>query len=204
MNENKLRQEKERGLVEQVQAGKDKAEDEVVKYIMPTVFLNVARRLSSNKSDITPLVNTILMSVIENIRRGQFVDGSKLRNYAGGVTNNQINLYFRKRKQQIVKTLGELPEVSVEPAYAENLDRKERIAVLRAAMMNLADKYQQVLFLRYFEERTISEVSKIIKLPPRRVSERINYSLKLLKKELHKSPDFQYFETFSYHIEKNR
>ncbi len=189
------RQEKERRLIERVIAREGNAEDEVVKYLMPAVFLNVARRLASYKTDIKPVVNEIVMAVIENIRRGQLdIERAKLRAYAYGVTNNQVNLFFRKQKQRIAINLDELPEVPVEPESPANLDRKERAADLRAAMVKLADKYQQVLFLRYFEERTIKEISEITELPPRRVSERINYALKLVKMELNKNTDFQYFE----------
>jgi DNA-directed RNA polymerase specialized sigma24 family protein len=46
----------------------------------------------------------------------------------------------------------------------------------------LDSPYREALELRYLQEFSIQEMSEKLGIPPRRVSERIHYALKLLRK----------------------
>ncbi|MDP2363750.1 MAG: sigma factor-like helix-turn-helix DNA-binding protein, partial [Ignavibacteria bacterium] len=70
---------------------------------------------------------------------------------------------------------------------------KEKI---KYALASLDEKYKEVLLLRIYEEQSIDEISENIGIEKRRVSERINYALKLLLKEFKKQNYFQYSEKF--------
>ena len=62
--------------------------------------------------------------------------------------------------------------------------------MIKKALKNLKGKYQEVLFLKFFEELSVKEISDRLNLPTRRVSERINYALKLIKKEIERTGYF--------------
>ena len=67
------------------------------------------------------------------------------------------------------------------------LEDEERAGLVRACLQNLRPPYKEALELRYFKELSIAEMSAQLGLPPRRVSERIHYALKLLRKTWKKS-----------------
>lgn len=51
--------------------------------------------------------------------------------------------------------------------------------------------------LRFFEDKSIEDISAQLKVEKRRVSERINYTLKLILKECRKQNYFQYSDDFN-------
>jgi RNA polymerase sigma factor (sigma-70 family) len=54
-------------------------------------------------------------------------------------------------------------------------------------------KYKEALELRYFKELSVPEISAQLGIPPRRVSERIHYALKLLRQAYQKKQEeYQY------------
>jgi RNA polymerase sigma-70 factor (ECF subfamily) len=73
------------------------------------------------------------------------------------------------------------------------IEREERRQELRKKLRRLEPKYQEVLYLRYFEGLSVQEIAQRLNLPPRRVSERINYATKLLQKEFKKAEIFSIF-----------
>jgi len=77
----------------------------------------------------------------------------------------------------------------------EFLDHEKK-EIIRSALSSLDDKYKEVILLRIYEEQSIDEIAKKVGIKKRRVSERINYALKLLLKELKKKNYFQYPDTF--------
>jgi len=50
----------------------------------------------------------------------------------------------------------------------------------------LKPKYKEILYLYYYKELSRDEVAKKLEISPRRVSERVNYAQKLLKKMMRK------------------
>ena len=70
------------------------------------------------------------------------------------------------------------------------LERKETQDILRNLLKKLKLKYKEVLYLKYYEELSVNEISERIKLPPRRVSERLHYGVKLLRRECKKENIF--------------
>jgi RNA polymerase sigma-70 factor (ECF subfamily) len=54
------------------------------------------------------------------------------------------------------------------------------------AIRKLKPKYREVLYLYYYKELSREEVAQKLGITTRRVSERVNYSQKLLKKLIQK------------------
>lgn len=73
---------------------------------------------------------------------------------------------------------------------SEILDTKKK-EKLTKALNKLDEKYRDVLIMRVYDELSIDEISHQIGIEKRRLSERINYALKLLLKGLKKQKYFQ-------------
>ncbi len=70
------------------------------------------------------------------------------------IATNEIRMHLRKQKQ--------LSSMDLDPASAgENMMVEEDYAALHQAILRLKPIYQAVITLRFFEEKTISEISKI-------------------------------------------
>ena len=54
--------------------------------------------------------------------------------------------------------------------------------MIAIAIKKLKPKYREVLYLYYYKDLSMEEVAEKLGISPRRVSERVNYSQKLLKK----------------------
>jgi RNA polymerase sigma factor (sigma-70 family) len=82
--------------------------------------------------------------------------------------------------------LRDAPEPADYPNPQEYIENKEREEVMAEAIKRLKPKYRQVLYLYYYKELSREEVARELGISPRRVSERVNYSQKLLKKFIKK------------------
>lgn len=189
-------QEEEKQFVKRIRQGDAEAEDEIVKYLHPSVFLNITRKLQGRPDDVELLVNDILMLVIEQMRGGKFdPERGKLRDYAGGIANNKTSKYFRQLRldAKYLKITSTLPDIPLEHEGEELMEQQEVSDRLKKAVDGLAHKYREVLELRFYREMTIEDISATISLPKRRVSERIHYAIMLLRKELQADKDFSIF-----------
>ena len=99
------------------------------------------------------------------------------------MTNNKIRDWFKRGKKEKRYLDDDPPSPEIAAATEEYLlENKELRTVLRALLKKLAPRYKEVLDKRFFEELSVQEISEQIGIPPRRVSERIHYALKCLRK----------------------
>lgn len=160
--------------------------DEKIRFI-------VYSKLSNYRSYIVDVIQDIKISVLMSIRNGNFRCESELSlgAYIYGISMNKISDLVRKvtRDVDYQDNQARFSEKSYFDKY--EVEETESRDIIRKALKNLQTKYQEVLYMKFFEELSVKEISEKLKLPPRRVSERINYALKLVKKELEKT---RYFE----------
>jgi len=184
-------------LVARIQAGEDKAEIELLKRFGPRISRKVAYRLGSGNEDWKDVAADAQMALLLSLRQGKFdVDrGVSLGAYVYGITLNKIRDYFKNKKRRPIIS-DNLPESIVTIGEAYDLERKERRTHLNRLLGSLALKYKEVLYLRFYQELSISEISQTINLSPRRVSERIHYALKLLRKKCCNKKDLSIFSGF--------
>ncbi len=86
------------------------------------------------------------------------------------IATNEITNYYRKNKNYITVDIEDLSQhqsneedVREELMRAEEeLARHEDFLKMQALMSELPDKYQQVLTLRFFEEKQINEIAEIL------------------------------------------
>lgn len=146
---------------------------EVVSYRLP----------GKAKEDHEDLAADSIAAAFKNIKEGKF-DSQKatLETYVFRIAFNKIADFIEHEKKH--NPINQDPEKAPEPYFTEDdpLEKEEERAHLRTVLKQLPTKYQEVLYLKYYEELPVREISDVIGLPPRRVSERIHYALKLLVK----------------------
>ncbi len=102
------------------------------------------------------------------------------------IAHNETISHFRKRKvrpQTILEEDGELylKNLEADMDIAEEIDRKQLSESVRKMLTKLGKKYEDVLVLRYLEEKSYEEISDILKIPVKTVGTRLNRAKKKMK-----------------------
>jgi len=184
----------DRQLVKRIEQRDPLAERELLSLFGSRIARKVMYAIGTRNDDWKDVVNDIILAILENLRNGKFdmQRGTPLGSYIYGITNNKIHDYYKLRKKQMqYQALDQSADFGVAEEF--EVERRELQAFMKKMLKELKHKYQQVLYLRYYEELSIAEISERIDLPPRRVSERLNYAIKLLQKEMKKKKYFSIF-----------
>lgn len=191
----------EKSLIEKIVLGDTDAENRLFLHFKERIEFLVRVRLRNKVSsdDHKDILSEAKQAILLSLRKGGF-DPTKekpLEAYIAGIVSNVVALYFRKltktKPNEDIDNHHKLESFTNPLIEILDYEKKE---IIRSALSSLDDKYKEVLLLRIYEEMTIEEISKKVGIEKRRVSERINYALKLLLKELKKKNYFQYSDTF--------
>lgn len=191
----------EKSLIEKIVTGDTDAENRLFLHFKERIEFLVRARLRNKVSsdDQKDIISEAKQAILLSLRKGGF-DPSKekpLEAYIAGIVSNVVAMYFRNlTKAKPSEDIDKHHKLaSFNDPLIELLDY-EKIEIVKSALASLNEKYKEVLLLRIYEDQSIDEISKSIGIEKRRVSERINYALKLLLKELKKKNYFQYSDTF--------
>jgi len=154
--------------------------DKIVAEYRPLVSFRVKKSISSYTPDWEDIVNEIMVNVVEKLRKKEFRGDSSIGTFIFTITSRRIIDHIRHK----TKVLKHAPEPDPFPSPFEHVETKEKSEIIAKAIENLKPKYKEVLYLYYYKELTRKEVAETLGITPRRVSERVNYAQKLLKKIL--------------------
>ena len=189
-------------LVERIANGDSEAENYLFSRFKEKIQFLVRVRSRGNipRQDQEDIISETQQAILLSLRKGGFDPGrgKPLEAYIAGIASNFVGQYFRKLKREKNNVDIDLQHHVENPGNVlSNLIDEERKRKLISCLQKLKLKYTEVLVLRIYENKSIEEIAKQLNLEPRRVSERINYALKLLLKECRKKNYFQYFDDFS-------
>jgi RNA polymerase sigma-70 factor (ECF subfamily) len=154
--------------------------DKLVSQYRPVITFKVRRALGGGNPDCEDVVNEILMQVMEKVKSGEFRGESSIGTFIYTITSRRIVDYIRLK----TRVLREVPEVQALPDPHEEVERQERAELLFQAIKKLHPKFRDVLHLYYYKELSREEVARQLRITPAKVSERVNYAQKKLKKML--------------------
>ena len=138
-----------------------------------TIF-RIAFNFFGNSYDADDMVQDVLLKLYETDK--SFESNEHIRNWLIRVTVNECKSAFRLPWRKRDVSLDELTG-SVEFEF------KEESEVLSQAM-NLSTKYRVVLFLFYYEEFSIKEISVILKTNESTITTRLSRARKKIKDRL--------------------
>ena len=156
--------------------------DEIIAKYRPIVSFRVKKSLGSYTPDWEDVVNEIMLNALEKIESGKFRGDSSIGTFIYTITSRRIIDYIRKKS----KSLKYAPEPNPYPQPHEHVENKERAEMIAKYLERLKPKYKEILYLYYYKELSREEVASKLGISPRRVSERVNYAQKLLKKMMKK------------------
>ena len=161
--------------------GQDELDEIVAKY-RPVITFKVKKSLGARTPDWEDVVNEVMLNVIDKLKKGDFRGDYSIGTFIYTITSRRIIDFIRHKS----KVLKHAPEPDPFPSPVSMIENKEKAEVLAKAISKLKPKYIEVLYLYYYKEMGRKEVADQLGIPPRRVSERVNYAQKLLKKALQK------------------
>ena len=157
---------------------KDIELDEIVAKYRPVVSFRVKKSIGVQTPDWEDVVNEIMINVVEKLKKGEFRGDSSIGTFIYTITSRRIIDFIRKKS----KVLKHAPEPNPYLSPQEHVENTERARWIADSIKKLKPKYKEVLYLYYYQELSREEVAKKLKISPRRVSERVNYAQKLLRK----------------------
>lgn len=154
--------------------------DELILKYRPVVSFRVRKALGGATPDWEDVADEIITQVIEKVRNGEFRGESSIGTFIYTITSRRIVDHIREK----TKILRHAPEPAPFPDPGETVEAQERAARIAEVVKGLKPKFREVLYLYYYKELPREEVAKRLGIPPRRVSERVNYAIKLIKKDM--------------------
>lgn len=154
--------------------------DEIITKYRPIITFKVKKSIGGQTPDWEDIANEIITNVIDKVKSGEFRGESSIGTYIFTITKRRIIDHIRGKS----KILRYAPEADPFPQPHVYFENKEKAENLAKAIESLKPKYKEILYLYYYKELSREEVAQKLGIPPNRVSERVNYAQKLLKKIL--------------------
>lgn len=146
----------------------------------------IYRKSHATEADCKDILQNIFIKVYKNIY--DFDTNLTFSSWIYRIARNELIDWYRKEKRTphlslegsdyILETL--ISEVETEHV-AIRTEMKEHLV---RAIEQLPEKYQEVIELRFFEEKSYDEIADILTIPPGTVAIRISRAKKLLHEQL--------------------
>ena len=153
-------------------------------------IFNYAVRRTCNVSLAQDVTANTFLKALNHIGNFKW-KGISLSSWLYRIATNEINLHYRKSKRltpltfELSKTLiDESKADSVLLEIEEAMIQHEKYKMACDALSKLKLKYQTVLTLRYFEDKSIKEISEILEISENTVKTHIRRGLMQLRKQL--------------------
>lgn len=154
--------------------------DEIIAKYRPIITFKVKKSIGGQTPDWEDVANEIITNVIDKVKSGEFRGESSIGTYIFTITKRRIIDHIRGKN----KILKHAPETAPFPQPHIYFENKEKAETLANAIESLKPKYKEVLYLYYYKDLSREEIAQKLGIPPNRVSERVNYAQKILKKIL--------------------
>ena len=125
------------------------------------------------------------------IKRPAFKNNSKFKTWLYAIARNEAFDYIKRNSKSISLMHEDIDFSEEEEDILTSYIREETNIILHNALYKLKDDYRQVLYLSYFEDFKNEEISKIMKIPKRKV-ENLLYRAKSSLKAILEKEGFTY------------
>lgn len=146
-------------------------------------------RLIGKKEEAEDLLQDVFIKVYKNLH--SFDAERKFSSWIYRIAHNEAVNHIKRRSlkrfipwEDLVSTKDKLEANSVEESVSDAWARKEKTKEVNDAISLLPLKYKQVLFLRYYSDKTYEEISEILGKPINTVGTLINRAKKKLSAEM--------------------
>jgi RNA polymerase sigma-70 factor (ECF subfamily) len=175
-------------LVSDARKNKDDFVEIVRRYQSP-IRRYIMRLGCRDSHDIEDVFQDVFIKVYINLN--DYDPSLKFSSWLYRITHNETISFFRKKniRPMPVATDEELylfENLTDETDAIRSLDAKLNADILRQALAELEEQYRDVIMLRFFEEKSYTEISDILKIPEGTVATLLNRGKKHLNNILTK------------------
>jgi RNA polymerase sigma-70 factor (ECF subfamily) len=160
---------------------------ELIERYNATLLRYVMRRSHATKEDAEDIVQNSFIKMYRNIN--DFDYNLKFSSWAYRITHNELIDWYRKQKSRPQLVVSDKDEdVFASIAGDMNIEKeaiqKETKKEIESVIKTLDPKYQEVVMLRFFEDKSYDEISDILQIPAGTVAIRLSRAKKVLQSAL--------------------
>lgn len=150
----------------------------------------IDRRTNINTHDREDILQEIFIKIYRNIN--DYDNSLIFSSWIYRITYNYIIDWYRKNKKHISISLDDDESKLVHILEDENskvdnqvIYDQENLDLIKKEIKNLPEDYQEILILKFFEDKSYDEISDILKISLSSVGVKINRAKKLLKQKIY-------------------
>jgi len=167
-------------LVARIQRGDADAETRLVELFSPPVRV-MARVRTRGSLDAHDVAQEVLMAAITALRRGQLREAERLGAFIAGIARNIINNQLRVHASRPVEQLRDDAAVA---DLRDEVARRERTRMLRAALDDLRADDRQILLLTLVDGLKSGEIARRLEMDAEVVRQRKSRAIRKLTERL--------------------
>lgn len=173
----------DKSVIERWQRGDKQAFEEIVRLYMPDAYLT-ALGFVGNEDDAKDLSQEAFIKIY---RARKSFDASRpfYPWFYKILKNHCLNFIKRFMKKSEALYYNDAPGqerfASPNPSPIEQLEKRERHAILKIAIDRLSDDHREIIVLKNFKGYSYKEISEILQVPIGTVMSRLYYARKMLK-----------------------
>lgn len=152
--------ENEYKIIREAQKGKSEHFGLLYDHYSPQIYRFIYIKVS-HKQEAEDLTHEVFLSAWKNIENYNY-KGLPFSSWLYQIARNRVIDFYRTRKQAL-----SIDQVS-ENAFSENqdldqiIDKEASISKVKESIKKLAEDYQNIIILRFIEDLSTSEISKVI------------------------------------------
>jgi RNA polymerase sigma-70 factor (ECF subfamily) len=178
-------------LASRVQEGDSSAEDELVRYYLPTLRF-ILRRDFHDPDLVDDVLQDTFIALIQNLRQGKLENPAALSAYARTIARNKANEFLRKESRSTATNPQVMDAMSSVDDLLGKLEQDDLAELARKAIDSLPQaRDRQLLRMFYYydmDKRVLCEQFEISPANFDRVKHRALQRLQILVKKMTKHP----------------
>jgi len=176
-------QKQEKSLVERFKKADESAFEEIV-HQHSTQITNLANRLLGWPGDVDDVVQNVFFRAYLGLKK--FRGRSSLKTWLFTITINQCRKqrYKNMLNLKLFSKLAQTSEQQTSPASDHQALKKDELENVREAVQKLPAKYREPVVLKYLQEMSTQEISRLLEISENAVQVRLSRARKRLKQNL--------------------
>lgn len=172
-------------------AGNEEAFSKIYDYYYDKLSAYVFRRVLG--PEITEdIVSNTFFKVLKNLKKLKWQGAAEFNGWMYRIATNEVNDYFRKKSRYQFMPDKDLEEyfcktsetASFQEEITHTIDIQKDFAQISSVIQELKPKEQSLIHLRFFEEMSVTEISKVVKKSENSVRVSLHRALKKIKVKL--------------------
>lgn len=159
-----LTKNQERNLVKKILQGDERSLFLYYRYFSPKLLAFIKRK-TRFEEDAEEILQDVLLSSLDSLR--DFTFKSSLSTFLHAIAKNKIVDFYRKKRLKKI-LFSQIPQLealfSTFLGPEDDLEQKQARINFEKALRSLSPKYQKILTLKYFDGKTVVQITREFKV----------------------------------------